>query len=73
MFKMKKILAGVGSAVLVLPGLASAALTGDAATAMTSLSTFADDMIAAAWPIATAIVVATIGIKLFKKFTSRAS
>lgn len=73
MSKLKKILVGAGSAVLVLPGFASAALTGDAATAMTSLSTFADDMIAAAWPIATTVVVAAIGIKLFKKFTSKAS
>lgn len=54
-------------------GSVHAVLPADAQTAVDSISTFADDIIAAAWPIATVIVVASIGIKLFKKFSNKAT
>lgn len=50
-----------------------AALPTEAQTAIDSISTFSDDIIAAAWPIATTILVASIGIKLFKKFSNKAT
>jgi hypothetical protein len=52
---------------------AFAALPAEATTALTSVTDFADSMIAAAWPIVGTITVATIGIKLFKKFTNKAT
>lgn len=55
--------------------LASGAAMADspALDAMTSISTEAGSLIAAAWPIAVAVVVAGVGIKLFKKFASKAT
>lgn len=44
-----------------------------ASEAMESISNEATSMATAAWPIATAIVVAVIGIKLFKKFANKAT
>lgn len=72
MFKNKKVkaLAVVASTTV---GTAQAALPSDAQAAVDSISTFANDMVAAAWPIAGAIVVASVGIKLFKKFANKAS
>jgi hypothetical protein len=52
---------------------AQAALPAAAQAAVDSISTFGTDIIDAAWPIATMIVVASIGIKLFKKFSSKAT
>lgn len=54
-------------------GSANAALPVAAQSAVDSISLLADDFITAAWPIVTVIVVASIGIKLFKKFTSKAT
>ena len=51
----------------------NAALPADAQAAVDSITTFSDDIIAAAWPIAATIVVASIGIKLFKKFSNKAT
>lgn len=44
-----------------------------AETAFTELATAASGMAAAAWPIVTTVMVALVGISLFKKFVSRAS
>lgn len=52
---------------------AFAELPAGAVAALTSVTDFADAMIAAAWPIVGAITVATVGIKLFKKFTNKAT
>lgn len=52
---------------------AFAEMPAGAATALTSVTEFADSMIAAAWPIVGTITVATVGIKLFKKFTNKAT
>ncbi|WBT56071.1 major coat protein [Kosakonia oryzendophytica] len=41
--------------------------------AWNSLKTSASDMVAEAWPIITAIVVAGIAMRLFKKFASKIS
>lgn len=70
---MKSKIAAVAGLTIATISTAQAALPADAQTAVDSISTFADDIIAAAWPIATTIVVASIGIKLFKKFASKAS
>lgn len=68
-FNAKVLAAGV--VTTLVSGLAHAGAESDAA--MTAISTEASSMIAAAWPIATTIVVAGIAIKLFKKFASKAS
>ena len=52
---------------------ANAALPAEAQTAVDSISTFSDDMIAWAWPVVTTIVLASIGIKLFKRFSGKAT
>lgn len=52
---------------------AHAELPAGAAAAMTSISTLVDDTLAAVWPIATALTVGFIGIKLFKKGANKAS
>jgi len=70
---MKKILLGVVGLAILLPGVAMAALPVEAGAAVDAVELFATDMIAVAWPIVATITVAAIGIKLFKKFTSKAS
>jgi Inoviridae major coat protein len=62
----------VAGAVL-LASNANAALPAEATSAVTDVTTFATDMIAAAWPIVALITVGSIGIKLFKKFTNKAT
>ncbi|RDL42758.1 phage coat protein [Marinomonas piezotolerans] len=52
---------------------ARAALPADAQAAVDSVNTFATDMIAWAWPVVATITVAGIGIKLFKKFSNKAT
>ncbi|EGU31009.1 hypothetical protein VII00023_20732 [Vibrio ichthyoenteri ATCC 700023] len=52
---------------------ASAALPAEAEAAFTAVSTFATDVIAAAWPIVTLLTVGFIGMKLFKKAANKAS
>jgi len=52
---------------------ASAALPAEAEAAMTSISTLVTDFIAAAWPIVVLLTVGSVGIKLFKKFSAKAS
>ncbi|GAA0542164.1 hypothetical protein GCM10009098_07300 [Rheinheimera aquimaris] len=61
--------------VFVVTALASgsALAEGEASTAMAAISTEAGSLIADAWPIVTTIVVASIAIKLFKKFANKAS
>lgn len=41
--------------------------------AFSGITSLATEFISMAWPLVTLIVAATIGIKLFKKFTSKAS
>lgn len=68
-FTAKRTAAGV----FVVSALASGSALANASDAMTAISTEATALIADAWPILTTIVVATIAMKLFKKFASRAS
>lgn len=70
-FKTK--LAAASALAISAAGPANAALPLDSQTAVDGISLFANDMIAAAWPIAATIVVASIGIKLFKKFSNKAT
>lgn len=59
--------------VFVVTALASGSALADSAAAMTSIATEAGNLIDSAWPIVTTIVVASIAIKLFKKFANKAS
>lgn len=52
---------------------ANAALPAEAEAAMTALLALVTDFVAAAWPIVVLLVTGTIGIKLFKKFSAKAS
>lgn len=52
---------------------ANAALPAEAEAAMTAIGALVTDFVAAAWPIVVLLVVGTIGIKLFKKFSNKAS
>ncbi|ORT76780.1 MULTISPECIES: major coat protein [Citrobacter] len=45
----------------------------EAKTAWTNLITLGGEYISQAWPLVVVIVSGSIGIKLFKKFTSKAS
>lgn len=73
MKNMKAKVAAVGVIALGVVGSANAALPTDAQAAVDSVNTFATDMIAWAWPVVATVTVAAIGIKLFKKFTSKAT
>ncbi|MUK93474.1 phage coat protein [Aliivibrio fischeri] len=66
------------TALIVLSALvgsttANAALPAEAGDAMTAIATLITDFIAAGWPIVVSLVVGTIGIKLFKKFSAKVS
>ncbi|WP_089138190.1 major coat protein [Vibrio rumoiensis] len=52
---------------------AHAELPAGAATAMAEVQTMVTDILAAVWPIVTALTVGFIGIKLFKKGANKAS
>lgn len=67
--KAAAIVAGFGAVM----SSAHAALSTDQAAAFTAIQTTGTDMITAAWPVVIAIVGGLIGIKLFKKVSSRAS
>lgn len=69
----KKLAATAAAGTLFVSGQAAAELPAGATTAFSELSTMATDLIAAAWPIVTVVMVGLIGISLFKKFMSRAS
>ena len=73
MKNMKAKVAAVCASALGVVGSANAALPADAQAAVDSVNTFATDMIAWAWPVVATVTVAAIGIKLFKKFTSKAT
>lgn len=59
--------------LLAAGALTSGSALADASAAMASIAAEATSLADAAWPIATGIVVAVIGIKLFKKFANRAT
>ncbi|WP_018414797.1 major coat protein [Teredinibacter turnerae] len=76
MKKLKRMKTKLGAVITIAAGAASsanAALPADAQTAVDSVSTFATDMITWAWPVVATVTVAAIGIKLFKKFTNKAT
>ncbi len=66
----QKVLAASG--LLLASGVAFAQES-PASAAMTSISTEASNLIADAWPILVAVVVAGVGMKLFKKFAGKAT
>ena len=53
--------------------LIGAAVASPATDAIADVGTEAAALLAAAWPVVIAIVVGTIGIKLFKKFANKAT
>jgi len=61
-----------GVAMVVVSGLASAALPTEATAAFTTLSGNLTDILAAIWPIAAAAVGGFVLLKLFKKGANRA-
>lgn len=67
---MKKIQALFLAASTVATG---AAVASPATDAIADVGTEAAALLAAAWPVVIAIVVGTIGIKLFKKFANKAT
>lgn len=73
MFKNKKSKAALAVTLLATAGVASAALPADAQTAIDAVGTFVTDILSAVWPIATALTVGFVGIKLFKKGASKAT
>ena len=71
--KAQKMLLGLGvGAGALISGSAMAALPSGASDAMSTLSTDAMAMVDLAWPIATAVTVAFILLKVFKR-AARAS
>lgn len=73
MFKNKQSKALLAISLLTTAGVASAALPADAQSAIDAVSTFVTDILAAVWPIATALTVGFVGIKLFKKGANKAT
>lgn len=72
--KSKVVAMVTGAAALVGAGVASATEPSSAAvTAMADMQAEATSIIGAAWPFAVVVVTAAIGLKLFKKFSSKAS
>ncbi|CAH8189071.1 conserved exported hypothetical protein [Vibrio aestuarianus] len=65
--------AAIGVTALVAASAANAALPAEAQTAIDAVSAFVTDILAAVWPIATALTVGFVGIKLFKKGANKAS
>ena len=62
-----------GSIALMVAGSASAALPAEAQAAIDAISLFVTDLFSAVWPIATAIIVGFVGIKLVKKGANKAT
>lgn len=73
LLQTKSAKAAIGITVLVAASAANAALPAEAQTAIDSVSAFVTDILAAVWPIATALTVGFVGIKLFKKGANKAS
>ena len=71
--KKQNLQAALAAVLVLTAGTASAALPADAQTAIESVSTFVTDILAAIWPIATALTVGFVGIKLFKKGANKAT
>lgn len=71
MQNVKTKLAVVGASLVSGSAMATGATAAE--TAFTSIGTEVSNMIGYAWPVVTAVAVGLIGIKLFKKFVSRAS
>lgn len=77
-FSVSSFKAKVATAAVLL-ATSAGAMAADGTTtdytsaAWASLKTSASDMVAEAWPIITAIVVAGIAMRLFKKFASKIS
>lgn len=71
--KKQNLQAALAAVLVLTAGSASAALPADAQTAIESVSTFVTDILAAIWPIATALTVGFVGIKLFKKGANKAT
>lgn len=62
-----------GSIALMVAGSASAALPADAQAAVDAIALFVTDLLTAIWPVATALLVGFIGIKLVKKGANKAT
>lgn len=66
-------LLAVMTTVLLASGTANAALDANSQAAVDSISTYANVILAAVWPIATVITVGFVGIKLFRKGVNKAT
>ncbi len=73
MFKNNQSKALLAIALLTVAGTSSAALPAEAQAAIDAIAAFVTDILAAIWPIATALTVGTVGIKLFKKGANKAT
>ena len=62
---------GAGSTAALLAGSASAELPAGVSTAMTAIQTDALAMVDLAWPVVTAITVAFVLFKIFKRVVAK--
>lgn len=70
---LRQKMAAAAAAPLVLIGQAHAALPTEVTGAFTSISDTVTGILALVWPIATALTVGFVGLKLFKKGANKAS
>lgn len=68
----QKLLAGAGIVAASI-GSAMAAVPAEVTTAFTSISDTATGILGLVWPIATAVTVGFVGLKLFKKGANKAA
>jgi hypothetical protein len=71
--KQNGVLAGVLAAGSMIASSAMAAVPTEVTTAFTSISDTAAGILALVWPIATAVTVGFVGLKLFKKGANKAA
>lgn len=70
---LRQKMVAAAAAPLVLIGQAHAALPTEVTSAFTTISDTVTGILALVWPIATALTVGFVGLKLFKKGASKAS
>lgn len=64
---------GVLVGLMMVAGMASAAMPAEVTAAFTSISETATGITALVWPIAVALTVSFVGLKLFKKGANKAT
>jgi hypothetical protein len=71
--KQNGVLAGVLAAGSMIASSAMAAVPAEVTTAFSSISDTATGILGLVWPIATAVTVGFVGLKLFKKGANKAA